>query len=173
MDEVVGAIIFILNSCAGDEWNLFETCLSDDYIRMIISENSWWFKIPDIERSNDNDVLHDMYDNEDIATNLSEGYLILEKLFVDWVLEALGKLNYENVPKIMTSSFKSSVFLNFNYTDTLEDVYDIDSDHICHIHGSCHSDEKEIFFGHGEIESIEATGAYLEIKDAFDCLWIE
>ena len=79
MDEVVGAIISILNSCAGDEWNLFETCLSDDSIRMIISENSWWFKILDIESSNDNDVLHDMYDNEDIATNLSEGYLILKK----------------------------------------------------------------------------------------------
>lgn len=173
MDEVFGAIISILNNCAGDEWNLFETCLSDEYIRMIISENSWWFKIPDIENSNYNDVFHDMYDNEDIAINLSGGYLILKKLVVEWVQETLGKLNYENVPKIMTPSFKSSVFLNFNYTDTLEDVYDIDLGHICHIHGSCHSDEEEIFFSHGEIESIEATGAYLEIKDSFDCLWIE
>ena len=90
MDEVFGAIISILNNCAGDEWNLFETCLSDEYIRMIISENSWWFKIPDIENSNYNDVFHDMYDNEDIAINLSGGYLILKKLVVEWVQETLG-----------------------------------------------------------------------------------
>ncbi len=173
MDEAVGAIISILDGCAGDEWNLLETCLSDDYIRMIISENSWWFKVPDVESSNDNDMFHDMYDNEDMATNLSGGYLILKKLFVEWVQEVLGKLNYEKVSKIMTPSFESSVFLNFNYTDTLEAVYDIDPDHICHIHGSCHSDEEEIFFGHGGIEPIEADAAYWGIQDAFDYLWNE
>ncbi len=171
MDEAVGAIIFLLDNCAGDEWNLLETCLSDDYIRTIIDKHSFWFNNLDTEDSNDDDTFHNLHDNEDMATNLSGGYLILKKLFIEWVQEALGNLNYEEVLKILTPSFENSLFLSFNYTDTLEAVYDIDSNRICHIHGSCHSEENDIFFGHGGIEPVEADTTYWGIQDAFEHLW--
>ncbi|WP_455780443.1 bacteriophage abortive infection AbiH family protein [Megasphaera elsdenii] len=40
-------------------------------------------------------------------------------------------------------------FLTFNYTDTLEIIYNISSDRICHIHGRIERGESPIF-GHGE-----------------------
>lgn len=44
-------------------------------------------------------------------------------------------------------SFKpESVFLSFNYTDTLEEAYDIPSESILHIHGSCRTNN--IIVGH-------------------------
>lgn len=43
---------------------------------------------------------------------------------------------------------KESIFLSFNYTRTLEDIYGIDPDQICHIHGVI-DDKDSIIFGHG------------------------
>ena len=43
---------------------------------------------------------------------------------------------------------KDSVFLTFNYTDTLEYVYGIDSDNIKHIHGYVKNKKEELVIGH-------------------------
>ena len=43
---------------------------------------------------------------------------------------------------------KDSVFLTFNYTDTLEYVYGIDSDNIKHIHGYVKNKKGELVIGH-------------------------
>lgn len=40
------------------------------------------------------------------------------------------------------------VVLNFNYTDTLEKLYGVDAERICHIHGKCDTAAK-YYFGHG------------------------
>ena len=39
------------------------------------------------------------------------------------------------------------VFLNFNYTETLEIVYQVKAEKVCHIHGKR---GEELIFGHGE-----------------------
>ena len=44
---------------------------------------------------------------------------------------------------------KDSIFLTFNYTDTLEYVYGIDSDNIKHIHGYVKNKKEELIIGHG------------------------
>ncbi|MFB5934557.1 AbiH family protein [Peribacillus frigoritolerans] len=49
------------------------------------------------------------------------------------------------------------LFFTFNYTDTLEEVYGIQEDNICHIHGK---QNEEIFFGHGNFE--DYTGSCIE-----------
>lgn len=43
---------------------------------------------------------------------------------------------------------KDSVFLTFNYTDTLESVYRIDPDNIKHIHGYVKNKKEELVIGH-------------------------
>ncbi|MBR7043432.1 MAG: bacteriophage abortive infection AbiH family protein [Prevotella sp.] len=43
---------------------------------------------------------------------------------------------------------KKSYYLTFNYTDTLETIYGIPSENICHIHGRCSDDAKPIVVGH-------------------------
>ncbi|MBR1742967.1 MAG: hypothetical protein IJ733_14085 [Lachnospiraceae bacterium] len=50
-------------------------------------------------------------------------------------------------------------FLNFNYTWTLERVYEIDECSVCHVHGRVGDSSKEIFLGHGEEDGVsEAFG---------------
>lgn len=43
---------------------------------------------------------------------------------------------------------KHSIFLTFNYTDTLERAYKIDSDNIKHIHGYVKNKKEELVIGH-------------------------
>ena len=43
---------------------------------------------------------------------------------------------------------RESIFLTFNYTDTLESVYCIDSDNIKHIHGYVKNKKEELVIGH-------------------------
>lgn len=42
---------------------------------------------------------------------------------------------------------KNALYLTFNYTDTLEDVYCIEKNNICHIHGDMNSNDK-LVLGH-------------------------
>lgn len=65
--------------------------------------------------------------------------------FQKWLLEA-----YENCPKDKKIQFpnEDSIFLTFNYTKTLEDIYDIDAKHVYHIHGVI-DDKDSMVVGHG------------------------
>ena len=48
----------------------------------------------------------------------------------------------------------TSLYLTFNYTDTLEVVYKIPSDRICHIHGRCNKVDENILVGHHKMVPI-------------------
>lgn len=52
------------------------------------------------------------------------------------------KREFENILK-----GKKNYFLNFNYTDTLVRLYDIDEEDICHLHGSAY-EEDVLIMGH-------------------------
>ncbi len=69
----------------------------------------------------------------------------LKNDFQKWLLEA-----YENCPKDKKIQFpnEDSIFLTFNYTKTLEDIYEIDAKHVYHIHGVI-DDKDSMVVGHG------------------------
>ena len=65
--------------------------------------------------------------------------------FEDWLnqisLESIGKKNdFE----------EDSIFLNFNYTLTLEEVYKIPNDKIFHVHGDVKNNPGSLIFGHNQ-----------------------
>ncbi|MGC6177415.1 AbiH family protein [Lacrimispora sp. 38-1] len=66
--------------------------------------------------------------------------------FVEWVNQI--KIDCKS-DKYFLSLFNDSdnYFLSFNYTDTLEKVYDILPDCICHIHGQSSRNREKIYFG--------------------------
>ena len=69
----------------------------------------------------------------------------LRQDFQKWLSEA-----YEKKPKDKKIQFpnEDSIFLTFNYTKTLEDIYEIDVKRVYHIHGVI--DDKDCMeFGHG------------------------
>lgn len=93
---------------------------------------------------------------EDIASNLVVPTLTIQSLFSDWIN------TIKLVDVIPLASFgdlleEQDQFLTFNYTDTLEHVYGISDENICHIHGYQHG---EIYFGHGNTE--DYTEVYMQ-----------
>lgn len=69
----------------------------------------------------------------------------LRMSFQKWLFEAYGKLN---IDKKIPLQGEDSVFLSFNYTRTLEDIYGIKPEQIFHIHGII-DDLDSMIVGHG------------------------
>lgn len=94
--------------------------------------------------------------------------------FNEWA-ETLNRLieRYKPILKLEKNAF----YITFNYTETLEVLYNIPKECILHIHGRANSNE-EILFGHGktyievqnEVEHLHPTSASVAIGDF--SLWI-
>ena len=50
---------------------------------------------------------------------------------------------------------KDDLFITFNYTSVLENIYNIESERILHIHGSLHDQDDDPILGHGNSNRIE------------------
>jgi hypothetical protein len=91
------------------------------------------------------EIDYDPMDDMGIGRWLDDQYRFLNELpkylrlwveSIDTKKDAVYKIN------------KDSVFLTFNYTDTLENVYCIDPDNIKHIHGYVKNKKEELVIGH-------------------------
>lgn len=85
----------------------------------------------------------------------------IKEAFINWVRSTLDKKeNYRYIKKNMKNSKKKlsfgkeDYFLNFNYTHTLQEIYDISDEKICYIHGECAEDEEDLIVGHGNDKKI-------------------
>lgn len=65
--------------------------------------------------------------------------------FRDWVL----RLKLEDVKPKLELEKRDALFLNFNYTKTLEVVYGVSRDQICYIHGVAEGEFANLIVGHG------------------------
>lgn len=100
----------------------------------------------------------DYYGVEDEMKEESENRCSdIKQSFWNWI-EEISKTEIE--PKNMHFE-KDAIFLSFNYTPTLENVYDISS--VLHIHGYIgDSNEEKLVFGHGEDSSEGEVPAFDE-----------
>lgn len=98
-------------------WSDFETELEAfDSLELVKRNLDIWLHIQDI-----NDF-----------KNLFENVRCqLQTYFHDWVLQI--QMGMDNGNRLNFT--ENALFLNFNYTSTLEDFYHIESSRICHIHG--------------------------------------
>ncbi len=83
--------------------------------------------------------------NQEITSDLVIPATTIQEYFSEWVdsidiSKAKAKNDFNNLLQV------GDQFLTFNYTDTLQAVYDVDDRDVCHIHGR---QMEEIFFGHG------------------------
>lgn len=69
----------------------------------------------------------------------------IREAFEDWLTD----LSLESIEKKLYFE-EASIFLNFNYTLTLEEVYQIPSEKILHIHGDVENDPGYLVFGHNK-----------------------
>ena len=141
-ESVLLAIDELFGCCDNDWWACFENNLAyavtSDIVLEKVSEN-----YPDFGSDNFRDA--DWYDAEFAVENkLSEVYGEIRKAFHQWIV-GLKMGDKSKKIKLLTDN---SVFLTFNYTETLEELYGIEDNNILHIHGKASSD-CELVLGHG------------------------
>lgn len=169
MDEVVSSIVKTIDECSAPEWRDLEECLGTNFIENIVYENEWSYKETDIE--DDDYIFHSVYENEDSSRSIVDAYGKIAELFAEWVFEDLANIDYARIKRFKRRPlFENGLFLNFNYTATLEEVYKIRSGNICHIHGYCLDDNSKIYFGHGDDDEFEGFIQYMGIEDAYNGL---
>lgn len=137
----------------GEWWNDFENQLGRlnfaRYTSMFPSKEKTLKEImeehnAEKEHREKGDGVPSLYTESKYAKRL-EGLLdILQYCYEKWVYDE--QQCYINYNKAYIEK-ENSLFINFNYTDTLEIMYDIPEEHIIHIHGRATNHER-LIFGH-------------------------
>lgn len=140
----------LINGVSDDsDWCDFEECLGELNYQEVL----------DLVEEDEENPFHYYYNLEDTVNNLRESLLfVVSGIFCEWVEEI----------DITTIEAKyiflgDDLFLTFNYTSVLEDVYGIPKDNICHLHGSCaerccitgHGNDNRLFNDYDDIVSFE------------------
>lgn len=127
---------FIFQSNSDFFWNNFEEDLGTfDYEMFFLNHN-------EADPLDENFKPSDFFGVEDELDELSNKFIAdLRDSFYKWIseveLDCLAKLRFE----------EGAFFINFNYTNLLQQVYDIPDSQILHIHGDF-SSGTELVFGH-------------------------
>lgn len=144
-NEAVGFLMRIIGQAEPDseQWSALEESLGVlDYSEVFDG------LIEQIDNEGDTDLWANTYQNEDAANDLS---VVIEKLsdyFTDWI-ETLDLSKTGQVVSFKKLIGPDDFFLNFNYTETLEVVYQIKNENVCHIHGKR---GETLILGHGRDE---------------------
>lgn len=136
----------LIENIGNDEyWGEFEEDLgSINYGELI--DLSW--------NDDDNDIFRQINNNEDLARDYSKSFDNFPSLFSEWI----SNVKYDkSIQKIKYKKLFSNndLYLTFNYTTLLEDIYDIKSSQICHIHGKVGN---RLIFGHNNSSNFNSNG---------------
>ncbi len=140
-NDVVKSILKILDDTEGVNWNKIEYSLG------ILEYGHFLDDYGDYDPDDDNYIRNMYYKNQDLSKELCGALRQIKQYFHEWVDTInINKIPIKSFQKIIHS--KDDLFITFNYTKTLENLYNIQN--VCHIHGTA---EDEIYFGHGNVES--------------------
>lgn len=145
MEEVAEFLVYLISIAEpdGSRWSELEASLGrldyDEAFDMLPEE---------LDEDGDTNYWREVYNNEDMASNLYIVVSYVKDLFAEWIDDidvkfAKAKQGFLNLVEA------EDVFFTFNYTETLEVVYGINKESVCHIHGK---QGETIFFGHGNSE---------------------
>lgn len=136
-DEVVGFLLKIISEAEneGEAWSDLENTLGKlEYDEFF---DNW-------DEYEDDNEWHMVYANEDIASNISGAVIMIKEYFSDWIEEIdISSAKPITVFKTLIDN-DNDLFLTFNYTRTLEKLYN--AKNVVHIHGQ---QGGELIFGHG------------------------
>ncbi|MFT3991194.1 MAG: bacteriophage abortive infection AbiH family protein [Luteolibacter sp.] len=125
-----------------DDWSNLESALADLDVDFLIDNHGCFLTPYGAEDWSDSGHHDFQYEIEQVVRQLSSELLTQ---FTRWVRSidvtqsADARLNLET---------SSSVFLNFNYTGTLNSLYGIAPERILHIHGCAEKTDQDLVLGH-------------------------
>ena len=159
---LAGFLLGIVDGVAGEDWRDFEESLG----RLNYTE---YIEDYDLFEYDDN-PFRAIYAREDISADLKVCVPLLKDCFAQWI----DSIDVSAAEKTDFCEYigEGDVFITFNYTDTLERIYGVPADNVCHIHGCSGSG---IVVGPGETENpySEDSFAYLGAQDKFAELFEE
>ena len=151
MQEIAKFLVYLISISEpdGSKWSDLEASLGRLDYKEIFDTSSEEFDYGDINEWDE------FYNNEDMALNLYTVVSYVKDLFAEWV-EDIDIEDAKAKPSFLGLIESKDIFLTFNYTETLEKVYGVNEDRICHIHGK---QGEKILFGHGNTK--DATDEYM------------
>ena len=165
--EAALAIIKILDITNGTLWQDIENDLGFLDYSTYLDINPREDKKDD---EGDDDIKNKYYCNEDNARNLCGALRLVHYFFQEWIKTIqIASKTIKDFQDLVQND--KNIFLNFNYTKTLETLYKVKD--VCHIHGT---QDTEIFFGHGNEDldinqlQVQFFCAENEIEDLHNCL---
>lgn len=158
--DTVGFLIEVISNAEpnGEKWSDLETSIGyldlDEYL------DDW------SDDDDDDNEWHKVYRNQDVASNLTGAILEITDYFSEWVdtIEVDEFIPKQSFVEMING--EEDFFLTFNYTKTLESLYN--AMNVCHVHGE---QGRELLFGHGNDKDYtdkyigEYTGAEDYIQD--------
>lgn len=158
--DLASFLVYCINEAAGGNWANFEDALGRIDWELFFSD-----VIDVTDRDGDIDLWKTAYAREDFTSTLHFNAYGFSKLFSQWINTIPYPKGISN-NSFLTDSLKgSSIFLTFNYTKTLEEIYSIPPEQICHIHGV---QDKEIIIGHGVEKSHAVIEAYSDNEYGYE-----
>jgi hypothetical protein len=145
-DDVAVAVLMRLITASDNSKGLW-SALEEELGRLDYSEI--FDGLTDVtDHEGDVDLFKMAYQNEDMASNIQ---IIMQK-FSDYFIEWIESIDYDKIvakPKFSSLIGRNDIFINFNYTETLELIYKLKG--IFHIHGCV---GEKIIFGHGNKDDV-------------------
>lgn len=126
-----------------DLWSNFETALENLVAENIVDDCLDY--LPSYAADDWSDSGHHDYQYE-VGRRIESLTSELKNRFKEWI-ETISPIRDNN--DIRCSIDKDSLFLTFNYTDTLESLYLVNKKDILHIHGNINDVDSKIILGHG------------------------
>ncbi|MGX9416573.1 bacteriophage abortive infection AbiH family protein [Vibrio sp. WJH972] len=122
-----------------DLWSDFENVLGQFDVSILIAENNF------IDFSGDDFPTKQMYGLEDAVENFSHDTVqYITSSFTEWI----NGINLTSSGQKITFP-EATQFISFNYTSTLQQIYEIPEENVYHIHGSVRQ-TNSLIFGHSE-----------------------
>ncbi len=127
-----------------------------------------------IDESEDEKEYRANWINQDIVEPYKRALMKISDYFREWIyqIEISNASSKNSVSNLIEDD---TLFLSFNYTDTLETLYGVNPDKICYIHGKAKNGDL-LHFGHGNnlnyddfIDEISNVN-YLSVADSYDVI---
>lgn len=136
---VVSLLCYLINNTEGTNWFDLENALGK------LDLLSCFDDLPELyDKDGDRDLWHESYNNEDRAAELLLAIPKISTLFTEWIT-SLPKPKIKSTEFLNMINTSEDLFLTFNYTETLEAVYDCYN--VVHIHGKI---GEKLLFGHSD-----------------------
>ncbi|GAA4413012.1 hypothetical protein GCM10011450_24080 [Advenella faeciporci] len=129
---------------ADEDWSYLESALADLDVYNIIDDFSYFMKPYGADDWSDASHHDFQYKVEQVVKRLSTE---LRALFGEWIRTLVIPTPYM-ATKRLKSIDANAVFLTFNYTSTLQDLYAVPDNRVLHIHGEAGMENSELILGH-------------------------